>query len=253
MRTSRIGANVAMPRIAQVAPVGETSVEVTWSAGSRANRTEKIDLAPLLYSKRIFRPLRNNPLLFATVNVISRGNAIAWADNSDLEMSAKSLEQLAKETFTAAELQQFLREQGLTHEAFAALISYSRRQVENFLSGSQPVPRVVTLACFGLAQRGARSQSPQLVQIDDHAAKSVDAFVFQALQRSHAYEFQRIRVAVVDHAAPELQYPCVPRSTLAASMIVQSFSSPPQVASARAVYAATTMRPAKTVRHVKVS
>lgn len=250
MRMSKISANSGMPRLAQVTPAGGTSVEVTWSAGPRMGRKDNIDLAPLLFSKKIFRPLRDNPILFSTVHVISRGNAIAWAGSSDLEMSARSIEQLAKETFTAEQLQQFLRDQGLTHEAFAGLISYSRRQVENFLSGSQPVPRVVALACIGLAQRGVRSQLPPRVQPDNNSAKIIDTWTLKSVQRIHSSERHGLRVTAVYLAAPEIEDRWMPS---AASMNSQFGSSPSQVPSARALKAATTIRPENFVPHFKVT
>ena len=41
----------------------------------------------------------------------------------------------------------------LTHAGAAAILGRCRRQIENYLSGDEPIPRVVTLACYGYVGR----------------------------------------------------------------------------------------------------
>jgi hypothetical protein len=54
---------------------------------------------------------------------------------------------------TGKDLKDFLRTYDLTHQEAAVQLGRSRRQIENYLSNSEPIPRVVVLACFGLVAR----------------------------------------------------------------------------------------------------
>lgn len=147
-----------MPRLASVLPVGETSVCVEWSDGPRAHRREMIDLAPILFRLKCYRPLREDPDLFRTVGVIRSGSAIGWGgggDDASLDMAATTLEQLAEETMTPADFKAFLDRNGLTFDAAAAQLGISRRLVA-YYAGRREAPRYIALACNYLdAQRAA--------------------------------------------------------------------------------------------------
>lgn len=138
---------LAMPRLDSVRAGTPHKVVVRWSAGSHANISEEIDLAPIINTYRIFRPLRNNDALFRTVRVIDDGNAIGW-DGDDLELSADALEALAEQTMTPAAFAAFMKRFRLTETAIAAILGYSRRQIGYFKT-TGPIPRVVALACKG--------------------------------------------------------------------------------------------------------
>jgi hypothetical protein len=142
-----------MPRLAAVEPAGDLRVRVTWKKGLRTSRTEVVDLAPLIASLKFYKPLRNNRGLFNTVHVIDTGSAVAWGDHDEIDMAATSIERLAEETFSADDFRLFLQANDLTHEQAAAQLGYTRRQIENFLNQSQPIPRVVVLACYGYLAR----------------------------------------------------------------------------------------------------
>ena len=60
---------------------------------------------------------------------------------------------------TPEDLRGFIAHQNLTHAAVAALLGYSRRQIELYLSGAQPIPRVVALACHAIKLRSERADS----------------------------------------------------------------------------------------------
>jgi hypothetical protein len=142
-----------MPRLRAVEPAGDLQVRVTWKKGPRSSRTEVIDLAPLVRSLKFYKPLRNDRALFNTVHLIESGSGIAWGNNDEIDMAATSLERLAEETFTADDFRLFLKSNDLTHEQAASQLGYTRRQIENFLSKAQPIPRVVVLACYGYSAR----------------------------------------------------------------------------------------------------
>ena len=86
-----------LPVIASVEPTGPTSIRVVWAAGDRAGREDVIDLAPLLFTRKIYRDLRNNDALFRTAHIIADGDAIAWGDDS-IDMAATAVERLAEVT-----------------------------------------------------------------------------------------------------------------------------------------------------------
>ncbi len=155
--TETIDTGLPMARIAAVRVVGPSRIEITWAEGNRAGRRDSVDLAPLIGSYRIYKPLRDNPELFATVHIIDEGDAVAW-NGVDLEMSAELIETLAEEEMTPEEFALFLRRNGLTQDAAAALLGRSRRQIGYYLSAG-PVPRIVALACFGYEARLARRRA----------------------------------------------------------------------------------------------
>ncbi len=154
MNVVRPIAATPMPELASVRPAGKLAVKVTWSKGPRAGRTETVDLAPLVLSFKLYKALRNDRSLFKSVHLVEDGRAIAWGDDEAIDMAATSIERLAEEGLTADEFQQFLEREGLTQEAAAAMLGYSRRQIAHYLAGDKPIPRVFALACRALALRG---------------------------------------------------------------------------------------------------
>jgi len=161
-----IDTGIAMPRVASVRPASGRKIELTWAAGHRAGISEVIDLAPIIGTYTIFRPLRNNDALFGTVKVIENGSVIAW-DGDDLELSADALEGLAEQTMTPAAFAAFMKRFNLTETAIAAILGYSRRQIGYFKT-TGPIPRVVALACKGyefeqLEKSGQLVRSPSLL------------------------------------------------------------------------------------------
>jgi hypothetical protein len=146
-----------MPELASVRPAGGLAIKVAWSRGPRARRTETVDLSPLIRSFGFYKRLRTDRALFRTVHLIEDGQAIAWGDD-DIDMAATSIERLAEEALTSEELRAFLERQGLTQEAAAAMLGYSRRQIAHYLAGDRPIPRVFALACRGLAARRAAQE-----------------------------------------------------------------------------------------------
>lgn len=142
-----------MPRIATLKVIENLVIEVVWESGFRRNRTDVVDLSPIINLLKLYRPLRNNEVLFRTVHLIEGGRVLAWGEDEQIDMPAESVEELAQETMTPNDLRDFLRKNDLTHNEAAALLDRSRRQIENYLSGKERIPRVFVLACFGLTAR----------------------------------------------------------------------------------------------------
>ena len=136
-----------LPRIANLRAASPLTLIVTWAEGSRAGCVDRIDLAPVINTYKIFRPLRKNQALFETAHLIEDGDVVAW-NGADLELSAEAIEGLAEQIMTPQDFVAFMKRNNLTQEACAAILGYSRRQI-GYYTTTGPIPRVVALACKG--------------------------------------------------------------------------------------------------------
>jgi hypothetical protein len=142
-----VDTGVPLPRIAHVQPEAPSTLVVTWAEGRRAGQVERIDVAPIINTYKIFRPLRRASVLFESAHVTDDGNAIAWYGD-DLELSAEAIEGLAEQTMTPTQFVAFMKQYNLKEDAIAGILGYSRRQIGYFKT-TGPIPRVVALACKG--------------------------------------------------------------------------------------------------------
>jgi len=147
---------IPMPQISKITAVRSLVLRVTWSAGVRIGRSDEVDLSPMINALKLYQPLRKDNVLFSTAHLIEDGRIIAWGDDDQIDMAADSVEQLAEEIMTPEDFRDFLHSNGLTHTEAAALLGRSRRQIENYLSGSERIPRVLVMACYGLKARRLR-------------------------------------------------------------------------------------------------
>ena len=147
---------IPLPRMAEVRAVTPLTLLVTWAEGARAGRTDRVDLAPVVETFRIFRPLRKNEALFATARLGDDGDTVVWAGDN-LEMHAETIELLAEQTMSPQDFVAFLKRNRLTQDAAAAILGYSRRQIGYFTT-TGPIPRVVALACKGYEAEQARQR-----------------------------------------------------------------------------------------------
>jgi plasmid stability protein len=139
-------------------------VAVRWAAGKRHGRDDVVDLSPLIDTLRFYAPLRKSPALFETAHLIDDGYAVAWGGDDAIDMSAESVERLAEEAMTSTDFGAFLERHALTHQAAAAVLGRSKRQIENYLQTEHIIPRVVVLACYGYeARRESASLAPAAV------------------------------------------------------------------------------------------
>ncbi len=134
-----------LPQVAAVTPAQRLAVSVTWSDG----RTEIIDLAPVLLSYKVFKPLRGDRARFERVAVEEHGSGIRWGDGLDL--ASYTLESLAasQRPMAADDFRRWLERHGFTLDVAAGVLGISRRQVAYYASGEKPVDRTVALACRG--------------------------------------------------------------------------------------------------------
>lgn len=142
-----IAVGKALPRIAAVTALDGRRVRVTWRGGG-----EKIaDLAPLLESRRIFIPLREDDALFRRMSVSAFGDAIVWP-GPDLECSAVWLDRLPDDGFDNADFRAAMDRLHLSLDGMAAALDISRRLVAAYRK-DKPIPRHIGLATRYLVER----------------------------------------------------------------------------------------------------
>lgn len=130
---------------------GPYIVILDWAEGSRAGTTDVIDLAPVILTYKVFKPLRDDARLFSTVRVSEYGNAIEWGPDDSLAVSGETLERLAEEVMTPAQFSDFMKRNNLSLDATAAQLGISRRMAAYYAKDKQ-IPRTVALACKQVEQ-----------------------------------------------------------------------------------------------------
>jgi hypothetical protein len=136
-----------LPRLASVEPAnGPTSVRLVWASGPRQGEATVVDLAPMIYRFKVFRPLRDDPALFRSVRLGEWGASIVWGDNDDLDIGADALDELACEQMTPADFNAFMKRHGFSYDVTAAVLGISRRLVA-YYAKEREIPRTVALAC----------------------------------------------------------------------------------------------------------
>ena len=145
--TDLITVGEPLPTLASVAiGDGPYTVVVSWVEGGRVGRTDTIDLAPIILTLKAFRRLRDDHALFATVRLSAYADAIEWGADDALAVSGTTLERLAEEAMTSADLAAFMAHHKLSYDAVAAHLGISRRLVAYYLK-TLAIPRTVALAC----------------------------------------------------------------------------------------------------------
>jgi hypothetical protein len=128
-----------LPRIAAAAPLDGRRVRLAWRGGT----SRVVDLAPVLASHRAFIALRSDDALFATLRVNEDGNALEWADGS--ELSAEWIERLPPCEMTNAEFRAAMDALEMSLDGMAAALQVSRRLVAAYRK-DKPVPRHIAHA-----------------------------------------------------------------------------------------------------------
>jgi hypothetical protein len=184
------------PRISEIRALPDFRLAIVWAEGARTGRADSVDLAPVINTYKLYRPLRNNEDLFQSARLVGDGNVVEWGDGT-IDMSAELIEEIANEAMTPQDFASFLRKNDLTQEAAAALFGYSRRQIGNFVS-TGPIPRVVALACCGYEAGSSthkeRQFQPETVpNIHEQVTKETRAMLSQ-VARHFAEQLKEMRV-----------------------------------------------------------
>ena len=155
MNGTEIVVDRVLPRIDKVAAVAPTKVMVTWSGNTRGGATETVDLAPMLFAFKLYKPLRNDPGAFGDVHVAAHGSVIAWGEGEEIDMSAGAVEDLAEQAMTTADFKAFLKRHGFTLDGAAAQLGIGRR-LAAYYAGGRDIPRVIALACAYIDRSAGR-------------------------------------------------------------------------------------------------
>lgn len=175
MSQTEIGASgIKPPRMAAVDALPAMTLRVKWAEGRRAGRKDLVDVRPILYGDKIYKPLRDEAR-FATGRLADDGGAVAW-DGDGLEMSADMIQSAAEQAMTPADFSRFMARNALTQDAAAAVLGRSRRQIANYTSAG-PIPRIVALACYGFEahRREAAKANLQAVPVSLEIEQEVPA------------------------------------------------------------------------------
>jgi hypothetical protein len=148
--TDTITIGAPLPQIAAIAHRGAYEFAVSWKNGDRS--PEVIDLAPVILTHRLYRPLRDDPGLLSSVHPVENGSAVAWGDGS-IDMAATTIERISEEVMTPADFRAWMQQHRLTYDAAAGALGISRRLVAYYAS-QRRIPRYIALACRYLDQPG---------------------------------------------------------------------------------------------------
>ncbi|MCA1437997.1 hypothetical protein I6F33_34340 [Bradyrhizobium sp. BRP20] len=163
-----IDSGIPLPRMASIKPFAPYTIAVKWADGPRAGREDAIDISPIIFSYKIYKPLREEGRFLTARLVDDDGDAVIWDGGDDLTMSADMIYALAEQIITPKEFATFLARNNLTQEAAAAHLGRSRRQIATYAT-TGPIPRIVAWACYGFdAYRRAKSMAEK-VEKDEHA------------------------------------------------------------------------------------
>jgi hypothetical protein len=91
-----VDCGIELPRLASVETLAPYTLRVRWAEGSRAGREELVDVRPIIFSYKVYRPLRDEAL-FLTGSIAEDGDAVAW-NGEDLLMSADIIQSRAEST-----------------------------------------------------------------------------------------------------------------------------------------------------------
>lgn len=139
MSDELISVGQPLPRIDRAEVLDDRKVRIYWRSGKQ----QVVDLAPVLFSRRIFIPLRDDDALFRALRVEEDGIALEWPGGIDL--SATWLAKLPPLEFDNDSFREAMDELGMSLEGMAAALEISRRQVADYRK-SKPIPRTIAYA-----------------------------------------------------------------------------------------------------------
>jgi len=112
---------------------------IEWKSGV----SKVIDLAPAFVTLRVFAKVRKDDELFRTMQVDEYGDALIFADGS--ELSAMWIEELAAASMDNGEFREAMDKLRFTLDGMAARLGVARRLIADYRK-DKPIPKVVALA-----------------------------------------------------------------------------------------------------------
>ena len=153
MENDLIVAGEPLPRISSIHLLDARQVRIDWAGGV----SRVVDLMPALASHRAFIALRSDDALFRTIRVNADGNALEWADRS--ELSAEWIERLPSCAMANSEFRMAMNDLRMSLDGMASALQISRRMIAEYRK-DKPIPRHIAYATRYLtwhqAEAGAR-------------------------------------------------------------------------------------------------
>jgi hypothetical protein len=134
-----VSAGAPLPRLASAVPLDGRKLRVRFEDG----REKTVDLAPVLESRRFYKPLRDDDTLFRAFRISEYRDAIEWRE--DLDLSAVRLDALPEAEFTNAEFRAAMDRMGMTLDGMAEALEISRRLIADYRKDKR-IPRHIGLA-----------------------------------------------------------------------------------------------------------
>jgi hypothetical protein len=165
-----IDSGIPLPRLASAEPTAPYTWIVRWATGPRMGKEDYVDVKPIIFSYKVYKPLRDQKL-FLKGHIAEDGDAVAWDGNDDLAISADMLHALAEQIMTPKDFAKFLARHSLTQEVAAAQLGRSRRQIASYAT-SGPIPRIVAWACYGFDEYQRAKAMAQTLERDEKPGKN---------------------------------------------------------------------------------
>lgn len=160
-----ISSGTELPRILSAEPETARQISIVWTSGDR----KTVDLAPVLQSRRIYIPLRTDEALFRTLKVSPFGDAIEWADGTDI--SAVWLSKLPSTLFDNQDFIEAMEKLGMSLDGMALTLDISRRLVADYRK-NKPIPRHIAYATRYLVERSEQGNNQGETEFTDYIKKA---------------------------------------------------------------------------------
>lgn len=141
-----------LPRISSVHLLDARQVRIDWAGGV----SRVVDLMPALASHRAFIALRSDDDLFRTIRVNEDGNALEWADRS--ELSAEWIGRLPSCVMANSEFRTAMDDLRMSLDGMAAALQISRRMIAEYRK-NKPIPRHIAYATRYLTRHQAEADT----------------------------------------------------------------------------------------------
>jgi len=140
-----------MPKIGSLSVADNFCIDVEWAEGPRTDTREIIDLTPMIFRYKIYKPLRKQSE-FSKVQLSDDGEMLEW-DDGNIDMPATNVEYLAEQQMTGREFDAFLSHHKLTRLAASAIFGKSLRCIQDYVKTDAHIPLTMALACKGYEVR----------------------------------------------------------------------------------------------------
>ncbi|HEY8577115.1 MAG TPA: hypothetical protein VIL88_12325 [Devosia sp.] len=146
-----VGTGIPLPRMKSVKPLAGRVLQIAWTSGE----IQDVDVAPALLSHRSFVRLRSDDALFQSAKLDEFGDAVIWADGS--ELAATWIHELSVPSdLTNDEFRSAMDSLQMSLDGMATRLGIARRLIAEYRK-DRPIPRTVALATRHLVEHYKRA------------------------------------------------------------------------------------------------